>query len=183
MIGDINRATDILQAGGIICHPTETVYGLGCLPNNTAALEKLIALKQRAVGKGFILLAASADQLKPFTGRLSASDWLRIATPRDRATTWTVPAAKEISPLLIGDHEQIAIRIAQHELVRQLCKQCNSALVSTSANISGEPPARQAADLPSALLQQIDLLVDAPCGDDPKPSRIIDLKTGKILRD
>jgi L-threonylcarbamoyladenylate synthase len=178
-----DEAARIVRQGGLIAYPTETVYGLGCLPTDTAALEKLLALKQRNPDKGLILLGANASQLKPFTRNLTASDWEKISRARQRATTWIVPAAPGLSPLLTGAHNHIALRLSHYDFVRQLCNACQSALVSTSANLSGEPAATRWEDLPRRLLDQLDYVLPGSCAGEARPSRIIDLKTGRILRD
>lgn len=183
MTTSLAKAAKAILAGGVIAYPTETVYGLGCLPDNEAALRRLIAIKGRDADKGFILLAATIEQLMPYTARLGSEAWQRIATPRARATTWTVPAASGISPLLTGGRSHIAVRITHHAPTRDLCQAIGSALVSTSANFSGEAPVKQAGALPAELVEQLDCLLQGPCGDDPRPSRIVDLETGRILRD
>ena len=176
------RAAEAVLAGGVIAYPTETVYGLGCLPDNEAALRRLIAIKGRDADKGFILLAATIEQLMPYTAELDSEAWQRIATPQARATTWTVPAPTGISPLLTGGRSRIAVRITHHAPTRDLCRTIGSALVSTSANFSGEAPVKRADALPLELVEQLDYLLEGPCGDDPRPSRIVDLETGRILR-
>ncbi len=180
--GVIAEAANILRGGGIIAYPTETVYGLGCLPDNDDALQRLIDIKGRDADKGFILLAADAHQLTPYTAILSDEQWQIIAERHERATTWTVPAAHDISALLTGKHSQIAIRLTSHPIVTALCKTSDSALISTSANFSGEAPPKTADTLPDALCARLDYILHGDCGDDPRPSRIVELATGKIVR-
>ncbi len=180
---DIQKAAAILQRGGVIAYPTETVFGLGCLPENEAALQRIIDIKGRDANKGFILLAATPEQLQPYTADLSQNDWQTITAPQPRATTWIVPASPDLSPLLTGNRNTIAIRITNHDSDQQLCNQLDDAIVSTSANLSGQPPATTAEALPDSLKRQLDFVLTRPCGPDRKPSRIVDLRSGEIIRD
>lgn len=179
----IDKAADILRRGGIIAYPTETVYGLGCLPDNETALSRLIDIKGRDADMGFILLASEPQQLTPYTANLTNEQWQTIARRQARATTWTVPVASSTSALLTGRYPQIAVRVSKHPTVTSLCNTIGSPLVSTSANFSGEPPSKSADALPSALCLALDYLLRGNCGSDPRPSRIIELATGNVLRD
>lgn len=183
MNSTIAAAARHLLAGGVIAYPTETVFGLGCLPDNPQALERLFDIKQRPVDKGLILLAASRAQLEPWTADLSDPQWAQISKKQPRATSWIVVATTGIDARLTGNRNAIAIRVTSHPVVQQLCEATGSALVSTSANLSGAPPARSAGELPLSLRNQLDFILDEPCGDDNRPSRIIDLETKAVLRD
>ncbi len=104
----ISRAADVLLGGGVITCPTEGVFGLSCMPDNAAAIRRLLELKQRDAAKGLILIAASKQQLR---------DWIGV-TPDDipdplpkQAITWIVPAAEGVSQLVRGEHSGIAVRI------------------------------------------------------------------------
>ncbi len=182
MTDPILEAAATLRRGGIVAYPTETVYGLGCRPDDEVALRRLIDIKGRDADKGFILLAGHPMQLVPYVTDLDDTQWHTITRPGERATSWTVPPAAGLSPLLTGCHDRIAIRVTTHPPVVALCQQAGSALVSTSANPSGQPPVKSAAALDPRLAARLDYVLDAPCGDDPRPSRIIDLESGRILR-
>ena len=174
-----------LRAGGVIAYPTEAVWGLGCDPANEAAVMKLLALKQRPVEKGMILIAASAAQL---------NDWVRLdALADDRrqtvleswpgANTWVVPAGPLAPRWITGEHTGIAVRVSAHPLVQALCKAWGGPLVSTSANLAGQPPARSRDQLDPALLAQLDGLLDGATGGLAQPTRIRIAATGQVLRD
>ncbi len=175
-------AARALTAGAVIAYPTEAVYGLGCLPTRPDTLQRLIALKHRQAGKGLILIGASPAQLAPYTHGMSADDWRILAAAHRQPITWLVPAAAGIPELLTGGRETIALRITQHPLARQLCLTSGSAIVSTSANLSGQPPPRDFARIAPQLRRNLDLVLVGQCGSSRRPSQIRDLRSGQLLR-
>lgn len=179
----IQAAASVLKSGGIIAYPTETVYGLGCLPHDIIAIKRLLLIKQRMPEKGLILIGASQQQLEPFTARLDNRQWQTIATLRERTTTWIVPAAEPVSPWIRGEHPTIAIRITRHKLARALCLASHGAIISTSANPGGEPPVREACKLAPRLVRRLDLILESECGPDQLPSQLRDLITGTLMRE
>ena len=182
MTDSVRQAAAAVLAGGIIAYPTETVYGLGCLPGNEAALQRLLAIKGRDASKGLILLAANTAQLEPWTAALGSKEWQRISTPGERATSWIVPAAPNLPPPLTGNRPTIAVRITTLDTVHKLCNAIDSAIVSTSANFSGAPPVKTATALSTDLAGKLDYVLVGQCGGDPKPSRVINLESGEVLR-
>ncbi|MGF1546391.1 MAG: L-threonylcarbamoyladenylate synthase [Thiotrichales bacterium] len=172
----------VLRSGGIIAYPTETVYGLGCLARDRGAVRRIIAIKQRDLGKGLILIGAELAQLLPYTATLSPTEIEILRSPRARPTTWVVPTAPGLDPMLTGGRSTIAIRLTSHPIAGELCRLSQSALVSTSANLSGEAPARHPDELPPRLARAVDLIVAGACAADAVPSQIIDLLSGAVLR-
>ncbi len=183
MTATLQDATAALKAGGVIAYPSESVFGLGCLPSRLDAVQRLLTIKGRDQSKGFILVGRQLDDFSPWIAPLSAEQQTRITAPTPRPTTWLVPADSETSPLLTGGSSRIAIRISDHPVIQSLCAQLQQAIISTSANFSGETPARQADKIDANLAAQLDFIVDAPCGQETRPSRICDLASGEILRD
>ena len=175
----IAHAADVLHDGGVITCPTEGVFGLSCLPAIDAAVERLLAIKQRDAAKGLILIAASKDQLR---------DWVAVATddipdPKpDQSITWIVPASENVSPLVRGEHAGIAVRITSNPVARELCAAVESPLVSTSANLAGEPTVTDQAALSREFAGRVDYIVPGECGPLSGPSEIIDLESGRKLR-
>lgn len=175
----IKRAADVLLAGGVITCPTEGVYGLSCLADNDDAIVRLLTLKRRDPGKGLILIAANAGQL---------SDWIDLegdVLPQPdsaRPVTWIVPARSGVSPLVRGDHETIAVRITTNPVARELCLAVASPIVSTSANIAGQPVARNIFVLRRHFTAGVDYIVPAECGPASGPSEIREFKSKQILR-
>lgn len=182
---DLRSVIPTLQSGGVVAYPTEAVWGLGCDPSNEAAVMKLLALKQRPVEKGMILVAASPAQLEGWV-RLDALDADRRQAVLDSwpgANTWIVPAGERAPRWITGEHTGIAVRVSAHPLVKALCEAWGGPLVSTSANLAGEPPARSRDQLDPALLKQLDGLLDGTTGGLAQPTRIRVAATGEVLRD
>jgi len=175
----IATAADILLGGGLIAYPTEGVFGLGCMPDDDAALARLLALKQRDPGKGLILIASRKNQLDGWI----APDGSSIPEPdAARPTTWIAPAQSRVSPLVRGNHAGLAVRLTTHPVARAICDAVDSPIVSTSANISGQPVARNRFVLRRCFGASVDYIVPGDCGPGAGPSEIRDLTTGKVLR-
>jgi len=173
-----------LRAGGVIAYPTEAVWGLGCDPGHQMAVHALLTLKQRPVEKGMILVAADLHQLQ---------GWARLeALPDERqrevlaswpgANTWILPAGPRAPKWVTGDHSGLAVRISAHPLVAALCRAWGGPLVSTSANLAGEPPARTRDELDPRLLSLLDGVVDGATGGLAQPTPIRDGLSGNVLR-
>ncbi|WP_136066535.1 L-threonylcarbamoyladenylate synthase [Modicisalibacter radicis] len=171
-----------LREGGLIAYPTEAVWGLGCDPDDPAALAQLLALKQRDPAKGLILIAASMVQLEPWLEGLEAPLRQRLADSWPGPLTWLVPDNGRSLPLLRGDHDRVAVRVSDHPGVIALCSAFGGPLVSTSANRAGEPPARDVATVRSYFGDAVAIL-DGSLGGHPRPSRIRDLRSGEWLRE
>ncbi len=137
----IHRATRLLVQGQGIAYPTEAIYGLGCDPLNEYAVSDLLALKQRPVDKGLILIAASIQQLAPFliTSHSGILDKALATWPGP--TTWIFPAQNWVPKWLTGHHSSLAVRVSKHPTVIALCKGFGGPIISTSANISAQQPA------------------------------------------
>ena len=178
----IRYASSAVKHGGVIAYPTEAVYGLGCDPNNPAAINRLLAIKQRSVDLGLILIAADFEQLEGFIAPISENDLSRLMQNWPGPQTWVIPAAAGIAGSLTGEYSTIAVRVTAHPIARALCEQCGHALVSTSANVSGSEPARDAATVRRTLGDQLDYILGGEVGDLDGPTPIRDLLTGKVLR-
>jgi L-threonylcarbamoyladenylate synthase len=178
----IDDAARVIVNGGVVAYPTESVYGLGCLPNDIAALERILAIKRRDARKGLIVIAADIEQLAPLAllpaGEIEAQ--MRAGWPGP--VTWVVSARAGIPPHLTGGRATLAVRVSAHPLVQQLCRRCGSALVSTSANRSGHRPARSALAVRRTLGREVDFVLAGPLGTSSRPTEIRDAATGRILR-
>lgn len=181
---DARCAADVLRAGGVIAYPTEGVWGIGCDPRNQAAVLRLLAIKQRDVAKGLILIAGEEMQLAPFIDMCALSDAQR-ATVRGTwpgPHTWIVPASPRAPHWITGEHDGIAVRVSAHAPVAALCAAFGGALVSTSANLSGMPAPRRRDALDPALLSQLDGVLDGDTGALVQPTPIRDARSGAVLR-
>ena len=180
----VTDAAALLQRGGVVAYPTEAVWGLGCDPFDEAAVLRLLALKQRPVDKGLILVAAALDQ---FDGLL---DWEVLPTDRREAVfaswpgphTWIVPATGRVPHWITGAHDGVAVRVSAHPVVVALCTAFGGPLVSTSANRGGLPPAFERAALDPELLAQLDAVSVGETGGASAPTAIRDALGGDLLR-
>jgi len=180
----IKQAAEVFTQGGIIAYPTEAVFGLGCDPDNKLAIQKLLSIKQRPSHKGLILLAANYSQLLSYIddNAIGQDQRLKILSRWPNAITQVLPANKNISPLLCGNFDTIAVRITDHEDVVALCQQTNKAIVSTSANLAGNNPATTWQQVEKQLGDKIDFILKGETSGLLKPSTIIDGLTGEIIR-
>ncbi|RZQ55872.1 threonylcarbamoyl-AMP synthase [Pseudidiomarina tainanensis] len=178
-------AKQAFASGELLAYPTEAVFGLGCDPRNGAAVNKLLQAKQRPQEKGLILLAADYSQLVGFVAdhKIPQDKRFSVFSNWPGPVTLLLPAADNVPEWLRGAHDQIAVRVTAHEPARQLCKALGSAIVSTSANISGQPALTTASEVRETFGDNIAWVMDAPTGGALKPSRIIDPLTNKVIRD
>ena len=178
----LDAAVKTVKEGGILAYPTEAVFGLGCNPYNHSALQRLLGIKQRPAHKGLILLAANINQLCEFVPPLDEEIAERVSETWPGPITWLLPVLETVSPLLRGNHWTIAVRVSNHPVCQQLCQRLGHPLVSTSANLSGQPPALTAIQVKEQLGQQIDLILDKPLGGRNRPSEIRHAFTNKVIR-
>jgi L-threonylcarbamoyladenylate synthase len=179
------EAAALLRRGGIVACPTEAVWGLGCDPFDEAAVLRLLAMKQRAVDKGLILVAAAPSQ---FDGLV---EWSALPQARREAVlatwpgphTWIVPATARVPRWITGAHADVAVRTSAHPVVAALCEAFGGSLVSTSANRAGAPPPHDLAALDPALRAALDGIVEGETGALSQPTRILDARSGDVLRD
>lgn len=176
----LRHAAALLRAGTILAYPTEGVYGLGCDPERRQTLRRLLALKGRRANKGLILLAAHINQLEAYMAPLLPPQRARLETSWPGPITWIVPARPGLDPLLTGGRQTLAMRVTAHGPAAALCRTFGSAIVSTSANRSGHPPARSRLALRRALGNLPCL--PGPLGGLAGPTGIYDLATGRCLR-
>lgn len=177
-------AKDAFAKGELLAYPTEAVFGLGCDPRNEAAVTKLLALKQRSVSKGLILVAADYSQVVRFVADLKIPQDKRFSVFSNwpGPITLLLPTAPGTPDWLTGGRPQIAVRVTAHEPTRQLCKALGSAIVSTSANLAGEPSLTTAAEVKAAFGDQLGWIMDAEVGGASSPSKIIDPLTNEVFR-
>lgn len=180
----IAEAVAALRAGGVVAYPTEAVWGLGCDPRDEAATLRLLAIKQRDVGKGLILIAADETQLSPFIDMGALDDAQRAAVRASwpGPNTWIVPAAADAPRWITGAHAGIAVRVSAHPPVIALCDAYGGALVSTSANRAGEPAAHAIGQLDPRVIADVDGVLEGETGALDRPTVIRDARSGAVLR-
>ncbi len=151
---EINKALATLKAGGVILYPTDTIWGLGCDATNSNAIEKIYALKKRQDSKALISLVADEKQLISTTGKIPDFDIT------SKPTTVIYPATKGLSPNLLAKNGSAAIRIVQDNFCKQLIQLLGKAIVSTSANISGNEAPKQFSEISEEIKNNVDYIVN-----------------------
>ncbi|MBT8137114.1 MAG: threonylcarbamoyl-AMP synthase [Gammaproteobacteria bacterium] len=178
----IRRAAAAVAAGGVIAYPTEGVYGLGCDPENEDAVARLLDIKQRPAEQGLILIAAHIDLLNNYFAPLPEPARQQLEDSWPGPQTWLVPAADSAPEWITGRHTTIAVRVTDHPVASALCASCGHALVSTSANITGHPPARSAHAVRRMMGEQLDYILSGPVGRLGGATPIRDLRSGQLIR-
>jgi len=173
-----------LRAGEVIIYPTEGVWGIGCDPFNEAAMLKLLAIKQRPVEKGVILIAADLEQLRPCLdlGALPAHRLAEVLSTWPGPHTWVMPASRQVPRWITGEHDSLAVRVSAHATVAALCRAFGGPLVSTSANLTGQPAVTRHEDLDPQLLARVAGVSEGETGGLTTPTPIRDARSGQSLR-
>jgi L-threonylcarbamoyladenylate synthase len=176
---NLRRAAEALREGGVVAYPTETVYGLGVDPFNAAALERLYALKGRDERHPVLLIVANLDQLRPVVGPMSVSAQAYATAFWPGPLSMVLPAATGVPASLRGPDGKVCVRWTSNEIASALCMAFGGAIVSTSANISGQAPARSAREVPG---EGVAICIDGGVLTAGSVSTVFDPETGKVLR-
>lgn len=152
---DIKKAVEVLKNGGVILYPTDTVWGIGCDATNAEAVAKVYAIKKRDDSKALICLVDSDARLQRYVRQVPNIAW-DLIDAAVKPTTIILDGAVNLAPNLIADDGSIALRITNEPFSHQLCYRFQKAIVSTSANISGEPAAQKYQDISQELLDSVD---------------------------
>ncbi len=181
---EILQAVKALQQDAIIAYPTEGVFGLGCNPLSETAVLKLLRLKQRPVEKGLILVASTLEQVFDYISWSEISSKTQHMMNRQwpGPVTWVVPVTEQVPAWVTGGRETVAIRVSAHPVVQSLCEAFEGALVSTSANPMGSPPAENCLQCRAYFGEAVDACIDAPLGQLKHPTPIFDALSGQQLR-
>ncbi len=179
----ISRALEVLNSGGVILYPTDTVWGLGCDATNSAAVRKIYEIKRRADSKSMLSLVDAVGRVDYYFDRVPEIAW-DLWEVTDKPLTLILPRARNVAPELIAEDGTMGMRITSEEVSNTLCARLRRPLVSTSANISGEPTARCYADISQEIKDAVDYII--PLRQDetrnPAPSGIIKVEDGGIVK-
>jgi L-threonylcarbamoyladenylate synthase len=176
----VARAAEVLRAGGVVAYPTETFYGLGALATDRAALARLAAAKLRPEDKPLPLLGCDLSQVSQVVSRLEPLAQALADAFWPGPLTLALPAATALPPEITAGTCTVAVRVPGSEIARLLARLAGGAIVSTSANLSGEPPPASAADLSPVLLARIDGVLDAGPTPGGLPSTIVSVADGEV---
>lgn len=184
---DIKKAFEVLVSGGLILYPTDTIWGIGCDATNEEAVHRVYELKRRVDSKALITLLDNPVKLDYYIDEVPSLAWDLIELS-EKPLTIIYDGARNVAPNLMAEDGSLAIRITKEKFSQELCKRFRKALVSTSANISGEPAPANFDDISEEIKQGVDYIVKYRQEDTSKSkaSSIIKLgKTGevKIIRE
>lgn len=171
---DINNAVAALDKGGVILYPTDTVWGIGCDATDSAAVRRVFEIKRRADSKALITLVADVADI----GRYSAvapSVASAIIGASDRPTTVVYPGGHGLAPELLAEDGSVGMRVTAELVSSSICRALGRPLVSTSANISGQPAAGIYGEISREIIDAVDYVVEARRNDDTRsmPSRVV----------
>jgi L-threonylcarbamoyladenylate synthase len=170
---EIEKASEVIRNGGVILYPTDTIWGLGCDPANEVAVEKIFRIKQRSDNASLIVLVSTEQLLNQYVDLIPeiCYDLMDMATS---PLTIIYPKGQKVAPKVLADDGSIAVRMTKHEFCSRLMQKTRCGLVSTSANISGQPSPLRFEDISPLVLKAVDYVVNLPgAGAAGKPSQII----------
>ncbi|WP_300747739.1 L-threonylcarbamoyladenylate synthase [uncultured Alistipes sp.] len=171
---EVEATVEVLRKGGIILYPTDTVWGIGCDATDEEAVARIYALKRSENKKSMLVLCGSADMAVRYVNRAPgiAFEVQEMATS---PLTLILPGATGVAPNLIPEEGTLGIRIPDHEFCHEVLRRFNRPIVSTSANISGEPAPKRLPEIAREIIDGVDYVVDPRFEGHPtgKPSSII----------
>ena len=155
---DIRKAVETMRKGGVILYPTDTVWGIGCDATNAEAVKRVYQIKQRDDSKALICLVDSDARLQRYIRQVPEVAWQLIDSLSEggKPTTLILDGAVNLAPNLIAEDGSIGIRITNEPFSKELCYRFQKAIVSTSANISGEPAAQNYCDIDPRIVEAVD---------------------------
>lgn len=183
---DIRQAIEVMNKGGVILYPTDTIWGIGCDATNEVAVRRVFEIKKRADAKALITLVDSEAKLEFYVNDIPEVAWDLIEVA-ERPLTIIFDHARNLAPNLLAEDGSAGIRITKEEFSKNLCMRMKRAIVSTSANISGEPSPKCFADISPEILQAVDYVCTSRRNEthNPPASNIIKLGSGgevKVIR-
>lgn len=187
MLKEIERTASELQQGHTILYPTDTIWGIGCDAENAEAVRKVYDIKKRPTDQSFIILVSDANMLKHYVKAIPEG-FFNFMGGQDRPTTYVFKEARNLPEELVRSDGSVGIRVVQDEFCQELIQKFGRAIVSTSANISGGETTASFSDIPPAIIEKVDYVVQWRQEDkiDAKPSRIVQWQPNgnvKVIRD
>ena len=183
---DIREAVRVMQSGGVILYPTDTIWGIGCDACNEDAVRRVFEIKRRAEAKSVISLVDSEVKVEFYVRSVPDVAW-QLWECSDEPLTLVLDGARNLAPGVIASDGSVALRVTREAFSRQLCMRMKRAIVSTSANIAGEPAPRCFSEISPEILQAVDYVCLSRRDEAPRqaPSHIIKIGPSgevKIIR-
>ena len=179
MEDDIKKACEIMEKGGIILYPTDTIWGIGCDATNEDAVKRVYEIKKRIDSKALIVLVDKPVKVEFYVREVPEIAWDLIDVA-DKPLTIVYPNARNV----LADDGSVGIRITQETFSRKLCERFRKAIVSTSANISGQPAPTNFNEISDEIKQAVDYVVTYRQDDpyQPSPSSVIWIGEGGVIK-
>lgn len=179
----LTQTVEVLQCGGIILYPTDTVWGIGCDATNAEAVARVLELKQRSEAKGLIVLVDTSARIDRYVDDVPdiAYDLIDLATS---PLTVVFDRGKNLASNLLPADGSVAIRVVQHEFCRRLVERLGRPLVSTSANVAGGATPRVLAEVDERIVRGVDMVVPEQfhCPVSSRPSGVVAVQRGGVVR-
>ena len=180
---DLEKACEVMRGGGVVLYPTDTIWGLGCDASNEEAVKRIFRIKQRSDSKSMLVLLDNDAKLSFYVGEVpdQAYDLMDLS---EKPITIIYDGARHLAPQLIAEDGSVGIRITKETFSRDLCARMKGAIVSTSANISGQPSPRNFAEVSQEIIAAVDYVVEYRRDDTVQaaPSSIVKLGRGGLVR-
>lgn len=183
---DIAKAIEVMNRGGIILYPTDTIWGIGCDATNEEAVKRVYEIKRRDDAKALITLVDSEAKLQAYVRNIPEVAWDLLEVSNEPLTI-IYDQVRNLAPNLLAEDGTAGIRITHEEFSQHLCMRMKRAIVSTSANVSGEPSPKCFADISEEILRAVDYVCTSRREEtkNPPASHIIKLGSGgevKVIR-
>ncbi len=180
---EINKALEVLRAGGLILYPTDTVWGIGCDATNLNAVKRIYNLKKRADAKAMLVLVDSVARIQNYVDEVPEMAWELIELS-EKPLTIIYPDAKNLAENILADDKSIGIRVTKEIFSKTLCERFRKPIVSTSANVSNEPTPANFRQISDQIKNEVDYIVNFRQNEttEPKPSAIIKLGKGNLFK-
>ena len=155
---EARKCVEVMRKGGVILYPTDTVWGIGCDATNQDAVKRVFEIKKRADNKAMLLLVDSADRLARYVGDVPAVAWDLIELTT-KPLTIVYDGARNIAPALVAEDGSVGVRVTSELFSKELCYRFQKAVVSTSANVSGEPTPNNFSEISPEIVNAVDYVV------------------------
>lgn len=183
MIEEIKKACQVMNEGGVILYPTDTIWGIGCDATNEEAVRRVYDIKRRSDSKAMLVLVDSPVKVDFYVQDVPEVAWDLIELA-DKPLTIIYSGARNLAPNLLAEDGSVGIRVTNEAFSKRLCQQFRKAIVSTSANISGQPSPGNFGEISEEIKSAVDYIVDYRQEETgrPKPSGIIKLGKGGVVK-
>ena len=174
---DIRRAVEVMNQGGIILYPTDTIWGLGCDATNPEAVKRIYEIKQRTDAKALISLVDSETKVQFYVKEVPDVAW-DVMELSEKPMTVVFDGGKNLAPNLLAEDGSVAIRITKEAFSKELCMRMKRAVVSTSANISGQPAPRCFSEISEEIKKAVDYICTSRQDEPPTQTASSIIKLG-----